>query len=272
MFRCHHPVRRRDRRCFLRRWRLDRRVRGIASLRRPIRHGGGILGDGSWSGHRRRVWRGGLRGRTVRLRVRYGPDSMKCNDETHAQRQRPDRDCKHGDSNFRHLKSRRCRLGRCKIRRGKSPPRACRRKGTVQIIIGRNFRTIDSSAFLFRFFPFHGRRHIGLHGRRSCDRNYPRRDILFGRLLKQLLFHCRRSVSFRGQRSANLDRRRHKVLNYADLQRWLVFIRNHRRVLAKKTVDQRSLARVQQGKRELSKVAKGPEQINALPKGGFNGN
>jgi len=43
-------------------------------------------------------------------------------------------------------------------------------------------------------------------------------------------------------------------------------------VLAKKTVDERNLPRVQQGKRELSKVAEGPKQINALPEGGFNGN
>jgi hypothetical protein len=49
-------------------------------------------------------------------------------------------------------------------------------------------------------------------------------------------------------------------------------MRNDRRVLEKKIVDERSLARVQQGKRELSKVAEGPKQINALPKGGFNGN
>jgi hypothetical protein len=49
-------------------------------------------------------------------------------------------------------------------------------------------------------------------------------------------------------------------------------MRNHQRVLEKKIVDERSLARVQQGKRELSKVAEGPKQINALPKGGFNGN
>ena len=49
-------------------------------------------------------------------------------------------------------------------------------------------------------------------------------------------------------------------------------MRIHRRVLKKKIVDERNLARVQQGKRELSKVAEGPKQINALPKGGFNGN
>ena len=126
----------------------------------------------------------------------------------------------------------------------------------VWSILRRNFRAIYSRALRFCFLPFHGRRRIGLDGGRCCDGKTRRREILFDRLLGQLLFQCRRSISFVGQRgadglrsadvqcSAELERRRHKVLHYADLQRWLVFIPNHRCVLAKKTVDQRYLARV----------------------------
>ena len=197
---------------------------------------------------------------------------MKCDDETRAQRQRADRGCKAGNYNSRSSRSRRCRLERCEIRQCKSQPRESRRKITVQSVAGRKFRTIYSSAFLFCSFLFHGRRHIGLYGRRSRDRKIRQRDMLSGRLLRQRRFHRRRIGGFRGQHRTDLDRRRHKVFNDADLQPWLVFMRNHRRVLAKKFVDQRGLARVQQGKRKLSKVAEGPKQINALPKGGFNGN
>jgi len=52
---------------------------------------------------------------------------------------------------------------------------------------------------------------------------------------------------------------------------WLIFMRVHHRVLAKKIVDERSLARVQQQRRELMKVTERPKQINTVPKGGFSG-
>jgi len=169
----------------------------------------------------------------VRLGARCGPDSMKCNEETYAQRQRDDGGCETENYISRHLRSRHCRLERCEIRPSTPEPRESRRKRTVQSFTGRKFRTIDCSFFLFCVFHFHGRRHIGLGGRRCCDGKTRRRDVLRGRLLSQLGCHHRRSVRFGGQCSGNLDRRRHKVLNQADLKPWLEFLRSRFRVLAK---------------------------------------
>lgn len=129
---------------------------------------------------------------------------------------------------------------------------------------------IHQSAFCC-LFVFQGRRHIAFHNRISCERNFRRRIVFPARSLWQHRIYYRRCASYRGQLSTRPNRRRHEILDSADFERWLVFMR-HRRVVTKKIIDQRDLARVQQGKRELAKVAEGPKQINALPKGGFDGN
>ncbi len=122
MFRC-HLMRRSIRRCHLRRRRLDRSVRAIAGLGSHFRHGFGIFGNGSRFGRRRRFRRVELRGRIVRWGSRYGPDSMKCEDEKSAQRQRADRGCKPENRNSRHVRGRLFRPGRFKIRRCRIRPR-----------------------------------------------------------------------------------------------------------------------------------------------------
>ena len=59
--------------------------------------------------------------------------------------------------------------------------------------------------------------------------------------------------------SIDRHRRRHKILNHTNHQRWVVQMRHDFPVIAKEFVDQCSLVLVQEWNGELAKVTKRPE-------------
>ena len=250
--------------------------RDSVGLRSRFRHGGGILGDGSWPGRGRRIRRADLRGRTVRLGARHCPDSMKCEDEKRAQRQRADRGCKPENHNSRHVRRRLCRLDTqdSSANFNQEAFGAHKRSRAFLGAISAQSIRVPSSSASSHFTAggssasMAGAAAIGMTGgATNCPAVCPASSSSTADEASVSAASVAPMAS-----SPPTSSRRRKVLNYADLQRRLEIIRNHRPVLAKKIVDERDLARVQQGKRELSKVAEGPKQINALPEGGFNGN